>query len=315
MFETDVLIKLQSHPDVLKFLVKLSSQELDLFKQMQSWPKQLLAILESHPDVLKFLVKISPSESDEFVSLQQWQTPMLTIMRDHPDLIRILHNAWNILDDKEAFCKAYSHMTALPDADGVNITDAFSQGQLASKTWLLDTARSLGLEFNNAWTLCGWIGTLGYLMLSRSDQLHLTSVRSFDIDDRCASLADTLNKTAVKDGWKFKATTMDVNQITYDDFSYQTRKYDGSLQTVIDSADTIINTSCDHMGNDNTWWDKIPSGKLVILQNNNWHENDQHNNSVTDLNEFKRMYIMDELLFAGELDCTLYTRFMLIGRK
>ena len=69
------------------------------------------------------------------------------------------------------------------------------------------------------------------------------------------------------------------------------------------------------MGSDRTWWDSIPSDRLIILQNNDWFENDQHNNSVNDLAEFAKMYPMRELLFSGELDCTLYKRFMLIGRK
>jgi hypothetical protein len=195
------------------------------------------------------------------------------------------------------------------------VLDAFSEGQLTSKVWLIDTVQSLDLSLGRTWTLCGWIGTLGYLMLMQRDKLRLDSIRSFDIDDQCAALADTLNRPNVKDGWKFKASTVDVNTMLYDEFMYHSIRYDGSVVEQCGSADTVINTSCDHMGGNNTWWDKIPAGKLIILQNNNWHENDQHNNSVDTSDEFKRMYPMDELLFAGELDCTLYKRFMLIGRK
>ena len=267
--------------------------------------------------MLKFLVKLSPSELSSFAELQEWSAPMLTVLRDHPDVMRILYNARDMLDDTEAFCRAYSQMAVLPGAQGVNITDAFSQGQLNSKRWLLDTAESLGLEFKNSWTLCGWIGTLGYLMMLRQDRLHLTSVRSFDIDDRCAALADTLNRLAVKDSWKFKAFTYDVNALKYDSFEWSVWSNVNNRMSYpkTETADTIINTSCDHMGSDNTWWDNIPNDKLVILQNNDWFENDQHNNSVNNLDEFKQMYPMNELLFAGELDCTLYTRYMLIGRK
>jgi len=348
--DKDILIKLESHPDVLKFLVRLSPIELELFDQIQRLPVQLLSILSSHPDVLKFLIKLSPTdlelfnriqqlpvpllsilgshldvltfliklsptELDSFAELQHWPVPLLTIIRNHPDLIRILFNIWDVLDDKQAFCKAYSKMVALPDASNVNITDAFSHGQLKSKTWLVDTVCSLGLELGQAWTLCGWIGTLGYLMLLKKSELGLTKVRSFDIDDSCAPLADMLNKIEILNNWCFKATTMDVNEMSYDAFSYNTKKYDLTPEHLIDTADTVINTSCDHMGGNNTWWERIPSDKLIILQNNNWHENDQHNNSVDTVDEFKSMYPMSELLFAGELDCTLYTRFMLIGRK
>jgi hypothetical protein len=106
-----------------------------------------------------------------------------------------------------------------------------------------------------------------------------------------------------------------VNSISYDNFAYDTIKYDGTAQRVTDTADIIINTSCDHMGDSAAWWDNIPTGKLIILQNNDWFENDQHNNSVNNIDEFKMMYPMRELLYEGELDCTLYTRYMLIGRK
>jgi len=145
----------------------------------------------------------------------------------------------------------------------------------------------------------------------------VTAVRSFDIDDRCADLADTLNRSAVKDRWMFKSFTQDVNMLDYDSFEWSVWSNINNRMSypITDSADTIINTSCDHMGSDRTWWDNIQQNKLIILQNNNWFENEQHNNSVNDLDEFKRMYPMKELLFAGQLDCTLYTRFMLIGRK
>lgn len=313
--DKDVLIKLESNPDVLKFLVKLSPTDLVLFDQIQRLPVKLLSIVNSHPDVLKFLIKLSPTELDSFAELQTWPSSLLATIRNHPELTRILFNIWDVLDDKQSFCKAYSNMVDLPMASSVNINDAFSQGQIDSKIWLIDTVTSLGIDLGRTWTLCGWIGTLGYLMLLRQDTLNLTSIRSFDIDNRCAALADTLNRTNVKDSWKFKASTVDVNTVVYDDFMYYSLRYDGSAVEQCDTADTVINTSCDHMGGNNIWWDNIPADKLIILQNNNWHENDQHNNSVSTLDEFKRMYPMNELLFAGELDCTLYTRFMLIGRK
>ena len=231
----------------------------------------------------------------------------------NPPILRFL------IDNFDSYADHFSVLKHVYNLQSVDVervgNDAWSQGQLLSKNWLLDKLSDLDLDLGMIWTLCGWVGSLGLLMTHRRNRSNYRAIRSFDIDDRCAILADTLNRPAVRSGWRFKATTIDVNQITYDEFTYQTRKYDGSLQTVTDSADTIINTSCDHMGNNSIWWDKIPPGKLVILQNNNWHENDQHDNSVNNIDEFKSMYTMTELLYSGKLDCTLYTRFMLIGRK
>lgn len=50
----------------------------------------VLIKLESHQEVLKFLVKLSPSELSSFAELQEWSAPMLTVLRDHPDVMRIL---------------------------------------------------------------------------------------------------------------------------------------------------------------------------------------------------------------------------------
>ena len=38
------------------------------------------------------------------------------------------------------------------------------------------------------------------------------------------------------------------------------------------SPDTVINTSCEHIENFNEWYDKIPKGKIVILQTNNYFD-------------------------------------------
>ena len=220
--------------------------------------------------------------------------------------LRNVHRMCDITTDPRTFLERYIAIAAHENFTKINIQDAFSQGQLDSKQWLISTILDLKLPLGCTWTLCGWIGVLGYLMFLRQSQLELTLVRSFDIDPYCAGIADTLNKTAVTDGWKFKATTLDINDLKYGDgITYLTTRADGQQRKMPTDADTIINTSCDHMGGDQTWWDNIPSGKLVVLQNNNWFENDQHNNSVHDINEFKSLYPFTELLFAGELDCTL----------
>jgi hypothetical protein len=237
----------------------------------------------------------------------------MTLVEQH---LRNVHRMLDVVPDPKVFLERYIALAAHDNAMYISIQDAFSSGQIDSKLWLIDVVSSLRLRCGNTWTLCGWIGTLGYLMLLKKAELGLASVRSFDIDPHCADLADTLNKMAVSDGWKFKATTLDVNDLRYGDgITYLTTRADGQQRKMPTDADTIINTSCDHMGSDRTWWDSIPSDRLIILQNNDWFENDQHNNSVNDSAEFAKMYPMRELLFSGELNCTLYKRFMLIGRK
>lgn len=192
--------------------------------------------------------------------------------------------------------------------------DAWSYGQLHSKMWLIKTLNELDMNLGNVWVLCGWIGTLPLLINHFSKAIRYDSIRSFDLDPRCAPLAEILNNKLVADGWKFKASTMDVNSIVYDEFKYETLKDDGTIQALTGNADTVVNTSCEHLVS-NKWWDNIPPGRQVILQSNDFFDHSDHGKPVADLNEMQSRYPMRRVLFKGELDCELYKRFMLIGMK
>ena len=59
----------------------------------------------------------------------------------------------------------------------------------------------------------------------------------------------------------------------------------------------------------------IPSGKLVILQSNNFFEVEEHINCATDLYDFSKMASMEHVYYKGELELEKYTRYMKIGYK
>ena len=82
-----------------------------------------------------------------------------------------------------------------------------------------------------------------------------------------------------------------------------------------DIPDTIINTSCEHIENFDDWYAKIPDGKLVVLQSNNYYEVEEHVNCVGSIEEFAVKAPMDNILYSGELELPKYKRFMLIGYK
>jgi hypothetical protein len=65
----------------------------------------------------------------------------------------------------------------------------------------------------------------------------------------------------------------------------------------------------------NEWFENIPTGKLVILQTNDYFDNPQHSNCCKDLEDAKAKYPMQDILYIGELDTQLYNRFMIIGIK
>jgi hypothetical protein len=225
-----------------------------------------------------------------------------------------LHKIWDYVSNKEDFVKYYANLVNAASDTDFDVIDAFSKGQLDSKNWLLTELRKLNVDLGNVWTLCGWVGTLAYLMANGTHNLVYNHVRSFDIDSRCTPLAEILNKSSVIDNWRFKASTLDVNTINYTNFKFPTFKSNGAVQYIQETANTVINTSCDHMDK-NTWWERIPDNVLVVLQNNNFVEKDEHVNIVRSLEEFERKYPMQTILYKGQLDCGLYTRYMLIGMK
>jgi len=63
------------------------------------------------------------------------------------------------------------------------------------------------------------------------------------------------------------------------------------------------------------WFNKIKPGTVVAIQTNDFHEIDEHINTVNDLTELQEKYIMSEILFVVTKDCDRYNRFMLIGIK
>ena len=196
------------------------------------------------------------------------------------------------------------------DAD---LTDALSWGQLKSKRWLVSELEKLELELGTTFLCAGWYATLAAMIFD--SKIKVFKIRSFDIDDTCASIAETVNRHYTKDNWKFKASTIDIHKINYNGFKYMSKRYDGSEVELYDTPDTIINTSCEHIENFNNWYSSIPSGKIVVLQNNNYTDIEDHINCVNDIDEFVEQTPMSQVLFEGSLELSKYTRFMRIGIK
>ena len=203
------------------------------------------------------------------------------------------------------------------DYESENLTDSFSRGQLQSKKWLIETVNDLGIDFGEMVYVCaGWYGVLPALMFERCNIAG--SIRSFDIDPSCSVIAETLNRVYVQSDWKFKASTVDVRKLTFSGDVYETKKYNGDVETLTDIAPTcIINTSCEHIENFDEWWETIPKGMLVIMQNNNFVEHDDETvvNTVKSEQRWVDKLDVDELIYRGTLELPKYNRYMVIGRK
>lgn len=195
---------------------------------------------------------------------------------------------------------------------GIDIQDLFSKGQIESKRWLVNELEKINMELGTVFICAGWYGSLA-TFLFESD-VRLDKIRSFDIDESCAGIAETFNRLKTMDGWKFKASTLDILGMDYPT-TYTTYRSDGTGLELTEMPNTVINTSCEHIENFAEWYDKILVGTLVILQTNNFFEIPEHVNCSIDLDDFSRVTPMKEVLYQGQLELSKYTRYMRIGIK
>ncbi len=195
-----------------------------------------------------------------------------------------------------------------------NWQDALSHGQLSSKVWLIDELAKLDRPLGTVFVLAGWLGTLPALML-RDTRLRLDKIRMFDLDDYAVQASERLNRDAIIDGWRYKASFDNVFKLDYDEnCAFTTHLDNGYSLPLHDVPDTIINTSCDHIHPFVDFYALIPAGKLVVMQNNDFTEADAtHTNTVRSLAEFRDQTPMQETLFEGVLALNGYNRFMRIG--
>jgi hypothetical protein len=227
-------------------------------------------------------------------------------------------------------------------ADMPDINDFLSRGQVRSKLWMVsELANIIDGPMGNIVFYGGWYNFLAHFLFSQFD---VSKVYSLDIDDNVAAPSKRLYPTQVAEG-RFIPITTDVNKLTWDNKKLikfdqekhanmidqywkenegKIRQYNLDVDDIAakekwghveidENINLVINTSCEHM--DNTWFENIPAGTLVVLQTNDYFSNPQHSNCCEDLEAAKKKYPMDNIVYAGELDTHLYNRFMLIGIK
>lgn len=178
--------------------------------------------------------------------------------------------------------------------DPMRTMDAFWQGQLKSKEWLITNLRKNVNKVVSIDIHGGWVGVLAS-MLFQSD-ICVTTIRSIDIDPLCEPIATMMNKKEEMAGM-FRAITSDMCEIRSD-------------------ADVVINTSCEHITQDqyDLWLSGIPHNSLLVLQSNNYNI-PEHVRTAKDLTEFTQQCQLENVLWTGELELPLYKRFMVIGRQ
>ena len=193
--------------------------------------------------------------------------------------------------------------------------DCFSRGQLQSKLWLVHELQKTKVDLGTVYLCAGWYATLATMLFESN--MKVEKIRSFDLDPSCVDIAEVFNKPWFVDQWRFKAVTKDIMHITYDEHWWESWSNANNRMSkpILDTPDTIINTSCEHIENFAEWYAKIPNGKLVVLQSNDYYEIEEHINCVGSIKEFAVKAPMNNILYSGELELPKYKRFMLIGFK
>ena len=172
--------------------------------------------------------------------------------------------------------------------------DAFWSGQLKSKEWLIDCLDE-HVQFGSSIDIHGgWVGVLASMIFQSN--IPVTSIRSIDIDPHCEHVATIMNQLEYHKGM-FKAVTANMVDVNSD-------------------ADVIINTSCEHITQDDyeIWLNRLRSDSLIVVQSNNY-DIPEHIRTASSLDDFVRQSNLGTVLFAGQLELPLYTRYMLIGTR
>jgi hypothetical protein len=192
---------------------------------------------------------------------------------------------------------------------------ALGRSQILSKVWLRQNLIPLLPQKNEVKTLIcgGWYGVLARLLFEEIDTPKMI-IRTCDIDKSCVEIAEQLNTHWLINKWQFKSFTSDIHNIDYENFSFNVET-ESEVIEISENIDVIINTSCEHIHNFNSWYDKLPIKKLIALQSTDL-EDKEHINNVLSLNEFKAMAPM-RYSFSGEIPIKSgeNKRFMLIGHK
>ena len=209
--------------------------------------------------------------------------------------------------------------------EGKALTDSFSRGQLRSKLWVSDTIKDLDVDLGNMIYVCaGWYGVLPAILFERN---KVENILSFDSDESTDNPADTLNKEQTIDGLRFKAVVKDIHSLKYKDESFDVTHYQYTEMTKFKTtkqsmpakmeASCVINTSCEHIVDFDKWWAGIPKGMLVIMQNNDFDDEDHEHaeDTVSSLEEFSKRLNVSETLYEGTLALEEYNRYMVIGYK
>jgi hypothetical protein len=178
------------------------------------------------------------------------------------------------------------------------IRDALSSGQLISKKWLLDVCEhKLGLEF-----VCddhpevpiivvgGWVGLLAQSLNHLRDCI---TADTLDINADTTRIA----RQVLTHHPRARAITGDMHDFDYSPYQ------------------VVVNTAAEHIPDVKAWSNKIPKGTTLIVQSNDARHVAEHVSCVDSAWELADLLDLETVTYAEFLTFSMYTRFMVIGKK
>lgn len=280
-----------------EYLEFVKHPQREKFKQIED------AILHAQPWSIRDLIIDEVKRGNNDLTEQFVNTILLNFLHnDLPDLThqQILQYIANCIDDD--FINTIS-VWSNKWAETTNITDHFSRGQIASKLWMVEKLSDIvdNSQLGTVIMYGGWYATIAEVLFK---YFNIKKYYNLDLDQDVLDVANDFN---YKNSNKFSSMLCDVNSLKYSNGECVLPNSEQVKPTV------VINTSCEHMNDE--WFNNLPSGQFVVLQTNNYFENEQHINCVHSVDEALSKYKFSEVLYSGSLDAVLYERYMIIGFK
>jgi len=206
----------------------------------------------------------------------------------------------NIKLDSDHIILWFNMIRDLPELERSRGLDAFWDGQVHSKIWLSEVLNE-HYDSNlpsNIYIFGGWLGVLANILFQNS-KFYVDTIYNIDLDPWCKPNSEKLNQTYVN-MQRYYADTADMKEYQYSD-----------------TADIVINTSTEHVTQEtyDHWYDNIPQGSLVVVQGNDFFSCVEHVRCSINLDDFIKMNRVTDPIFAGQLETTMYNRFMCVFRK
>jgi len=176
------------------------------------------------------------------------------------------------------------------------VRDSLSDGQTASKLWVVDeVSKFLNFREKSICVFGGWVGLLCRLFI---DVSGVKSVTNVEIDGTLEKVNQYV-MSGHQDKFQF------IHSDMYE-FPYKEQEFD-----------VYVNTSGEHIPSLKEWIEMIPAGKIVCIQSNDYFSHPQHINCVNNVTELESLILeannVKNTVYRGTLELPIYNRFMVIA--